>query len=133
MSRLRTFVSQIAAFVYACYDSRPVLMTVIRRYLDAKGNYIGELYLHETGKPAHMIGMTCDTFPLGAEFVLNPIIDTDHDFLDPMPMMRMRVGSMTPDENDRIRGMIAWFKFKDVRVNVQNRFCETILERPLNG
>lgn len=128
MSRLRTILSRIAAFAYACYNTSPVVMTVIRRYIDAKGNYIGELYLHEMGKPACMIGMTCDTFPFEVEYVLGPIIDTDHEFTDPMPMMRMRVGAMTPDENDRIREQISWFKYKDVRVNVQNHFCETVLE-----
>lgn len=127
MSKIRRFLRRLKAIAYATFNRTPVAMTIIRRYLDAKGNFIGELYLHDGDKPAYMIGMSCDTYPFEAEGVLYPIIDTDNDFLVPMPEFMLRVGAMTPDENDRIRDQIDMFRYRVVQVNVQNRFCETVL------
>ena len=118
----------------------PVKLAIVRRYQDANGNYVGELYLDRTMRFRNgivtgftMVGMSLDSFPLNATKLWPSeqyyAIDTRNDFLAPMPLNRIRVGAIDPKDNDRVRRMVRWLPIWRMEVTIQNRFVEHILER----
>lgn len=123
------------AWLRALFTRKPVRLAIVRRYCDANGSYIGELYIereHGNGKAYCMIGASLDSFPLDAGDIwpneLRYAIDTDHDFLVPMPPNRVRVGALEPRDNDKVRKMAARLPRGRMSVTIQNRFIEHVLE-----
>lgn len=138
MSKLIPSLNKIVAFLSGLFSSEPVLMAIARRYTDANGNYIGELYMHEHSAPTYrMIGVSLDSLPLD---IMDPMthtdyersnfsLDTGHDFLAPMPPNTVRVGSLDPVENDAVRARVARLPRRKMLLTVQNRFIERVLGR----
>lgn len=126
------------------FSSTPIRLAIVRKYQDANGAYIGELYVHETVKRQHdtlegyvMIGASLDTLPLAAGEVACPsgplpmhcygwTLDLENDFLAPMPEFCVRVGAMTPEENDNVKQRIARLPRRRMLLTVQNRFVEPV-------
>jgi len=115
-----------------------VHLAIVRRYRDANGHYVGELYKYDTfaGVGCYsMIGCSLDAFPLelgslslGDE---PSALDLRHDFLAPMAANTLRVGAATPEDNERIKRTIARIPRKNIRLVIQNKFIEHVLERKL--
>ena len=123
-------------WIYAQLDPAPIRLAVVRKYLDANGSYVGELYLEESfaGMRAYkMIGVSLDTLPLAAgdsfpgrvDFAL----DTANDFLAFMPPLTLRVGAIDPLDNDAVRQRIARLPRRRLVLAVQNRFIEHVLDK----
>src|SRR5260221_10981068 len=87
------------AFAYIKGPFRPkktYSMTIVRRYADANGSYVGELYLLGLFMGTlqySMIGVSLDTLPLEAKNVMSFELDVENDFLKPMPKGCVRVGA----------------------------------------
>lgn len=107
------------------YDT--VTLTVVRRYVDAQGHFIGELY-EGTGRSARMVGMTCDNLPLEVVSKTPIRLCWKQDFLAPLPANTVRVGGQEPQENAGVRAFIALRRFCPQRIAVLNRFVEHVLE-----
>lgn len=104
-----------------------VELTVVRRYVDAQKNFIGELYA--SGK---MIGASCDNFPFNADkapLTGKPRVCYSLDFTAPLPENTIRVGAFDPQENDQVRAYMALRSTLPVRVTILNRFVEHVLEK----
>lgn len=107
-------------------------LTIVRRYADAQGNYIGELY-EGNGRDARMIGASCDNWPLNADtepLPGFPSVCWTHSFLEPMPKNTLRVGAMEPQDNAKVQAYIACRRWLPLRVTVLNRFVEHVMEEP---
>lgn len=117
-------------------DPSPVLLVICRKYLDANGRYVGELYAQRTVKHPgigyvrglSMIGMSLDSLDLGAVQASPDYLDTRNDFLAPMPDNVIRVGAVEPQNTDAVRKMVRALPKKNMRIILQNRFIETVLE-----
>lgn len=107
----------------------PARLAIARRYTDANGHYVGELYLEEPDRHGYrMIGASLDSLPLGwqgGEWRL----DADNDFLAPMPEGVVRIGSQDPGLNDAVRLRVAKLSRWNTSLLVQNNFIEHVLER----
>ena len=112
-----------------------VSLTIVRRYVDAQGHYIGELYVSEVeGTLAHMIGATCDNLPLNADIATRftqPVICYSYSFLDPLPANTARIGAFEPSLNAIVQEYIALRRFNRMRVIVHNRFVEHVMGLPV--
>ena len=103
-----------------------VKLTIIRRYVDAQGHYIGELY--EDGR---MIGASCDNWPLDTrlhDLLAAPRLCWRHSFLEPLPVSTIRVGGTEPAAHAVIQRHIADRRFCAKKIVVVNRFVEYVLE-----
>ena len=110
---------------------RSVRLAIVRRYCDANGNYIGELYLEEAGMYG-MVGVSLDSLPLDTLgerhwFDVGGYLDTGNDFLAPMTPLTVRVGAIDPRDNDTVRAMVARLPRRNMTLVVQNRFIEHAL------
>jgi len=117
------------------FDTSLVLMAVVRRYKDANGSYVGELYMYSTfaGVGSYrLVGCSLDSLPLdlsGISLADEPsILDLKNDFLQPMPSNTLRVGAPEPKDNDAVRKMIASYRRRNIRLTIQNKFIEYVLE-----
>jgi vacuolar-type H+-ATPase subunit F/Vma7 len=117
----------------------PVNLAIVRRYQDANGAFVGELYLYsavqrkfDTVTGYRMIGVSLDTLPLdiGKERTTVFALDTGNDFLVPMPPMVLRVGATEPKDNDNIRKMVRKLPRRNMTLIIQNRFIEHVLDKP---
>lgn len=104
-------------------------LTIVRRYVDAQGNYIGELYEGQ-GRQSHMIGVSCDNFPLDAD--MSPIegrvnVCYSKSFLEPMPASTLRVGAWEPTDNERVQAYVGKRRLNIVHIGVMNRFVEHVM------
>jgi len=117
-------ISRLRAVLYAMLHPGQVELVVVRRYPDAQGRFIGELYLDN-----RMIGMSCDTMPFDAMAANGSrvSVEFDRDFLAPMAENRLRVGSMEPGENEAVRRRVARMRYCDLRISVMNRFVEHVI------
>lgn len=121
--------------------AEPARLAVVRRYVDANGSYVGELYLYEEVKRRHdmvtgyvMIGASLDSLPFdlaGKELTIFGL-DTYNDFLQPLPPMTLRVGSLEPKDNDAVRRRVAKLPRKGMTLLVQNGFIEHVM-KPKEG
>jgi hypothetical protein len=126
----------ILLFVKACWYTvmHPfdvIYFTVVRRYADAQGNYISELY-EGNGRDAKMIGASCDNWPLDADMKplpTHPQLCWSKSFLDPLPRNTLRVGAMEPQDNARTQEYISIRRFCVIRIMVLNRFVEYVLDK----
>lgn len=108
-----------------------VSFVVVRRYVDAQKNFIGELYMTDDDKPGTMIGMSCDNLPfnVGAEAgAVKATFCWRKDFLEPMDPSTIRVGSLVPSENDAVRQLVSLRRYCKMRMTIVNRFVEHVLE-----
>ncbi len=110
-------------------DFSAVRFAIVRRYTDANGHYIGELYLELPDSHGYrMIGVSLDSLPLAYTGGKHWKLDTANDFLAPMPKNTVRVGAVDPDGNDYTRSYVASLPKWDMSLMIQNRFIEYILE-----
>lgn len=124
-------LSKAVNFICLLFSRKPVRLVVVRRYQDANGSYVGELYMDGKDGQCEMIGASLDNLPLDGDTVtgITDLIDTKHDFLDPFPTPQIRVGSLTPEDNDRVRRMVGKLPRGRMTVSVRNRFIEPVTER----
>jgi hypothetical protein len=106
-------------------------MAIVRRYTDANGAFVGELYLLGTFAGIlgyQMIGVSLDTLPLEAKHPNTFDLDIENDFLKPMTKYCIRVGAIDPADNENVRKHVAsLFKTGKIEFQIQNRFIEHIL------
>src|SRR5579872_1458226 len=129
---------RLIAYLKNLFSPRPVNLCIVRKYQDANGYNVGELDLEQTIKRKHdelqgytMIGVSLDSFSLdllGLYDGASDSLDTDNDFWAPMPPNTTRVGALEPKDNDQVRRMIAKLPKRAMRVVVQNRFIEHVLD-----
>lgn len=126
----------LLSFIRALFSREPIRLAIVRRYQDANGSYVGELYRFDTVSRRadtfmgyRMIGMSLDTLALDFHEE-NTVwsLDTRHDFLEPMPKGVVRVGSLTPEDNDNVRREIGNVPRWRIRLEVQNRFIEHVMD-----
>lgn len=120
-----SFLRAIGYFILHPFDA--VHLTIVRRYVDAQGHFIGELYEGD-GRTASMIGMSCDNLPLNIGTNPQGKLCWSKDFLAPMSDRTVRVGSMEPKDNESVRKHIAMKRFCPIRFTILNRFVEHIME-----
>lgn len=126
-------LDRIIDFIRSLFSRRPVRLAIVRRYQDANYNYVGELYMEDGHGLFGMIGASLDSFSMAEGLVhvgIEPhVLDTENDFLAPMPSNRLRVGSLSPDDNDKVRKMIGRLPRKHMTLAVRNGFIEQPTER----
>lgn len=118
-----------AIIFVVCHPFDIFYLTVVRRYVDAQGHYIGELY-EGNDRTAKMIGASCDNWPLNADehpLPPSPRVCWREDFLAPLPDNTLRVGAMEPQDNAKAQAYVALRRFCILRVTVLNRFVEHVL------
>lgn len=94
------------------------VLTIVRRYVDMNGRYVGELYLNGT-----MIGASLDNLPLDYPGGRLWFLDTWRSFLKPLTWRTVRVGGMKPFEDLGVRAKIRWSVPPfGAKVRVENRF-----------
>lgn len=128
----------VVAWLRALWDGRRTYsMAVVRRYTDANGSFVGELYLLGSFAGVlgyQMIGVSLDTLPFDTREVSSFDLDTDRDFLAPMPEGCVRVGALDPRDNDAVRANVARIAREGtICLQVQNRFVEHVMGRPGKG
>jgi hypothetical protein len=107
-------------------------LAVIRRYTDANGSFVGELYLLGSFAGVlgySMIGVSLDTLPFDCQNGVDSFdLDVEHDFLAPMPPGCVRVGAQDPRDNDAVRSHVARLAREGtISLQVQNRFIEHVI------
>lgn len=107
-------------------------LAIVRRYADANGAFVGELYLLGTFCGVlnyNQIGMSLDTLPFDcANGVPSFDLDTDNDFLRPMPSMCVRIGAQDPQDTDCVRAHVRRLATEGrIELKVQNRFVEHVM------
>jgi len=120
-------------YILGLFKRKPVRLAIVRKYTDANGSYVGELYIEQERygvSSYNMIGVSLDTLPLemGAySFFAGKLLDVENDFLAPMPKHTVRVGALIPEDNDKVRKMIAKLPKRRITLLVQNRFIEHVI------
>jgi hypothetical protein len=130
LKRLYNFVKRLLGIKPRTYS-----LAVIRRYTDANGSFVGELYLLGTFAGVlqySMIGVSLDTLPFDCQNGIDSFdLDTERDFLAPMPSGCVRVGAQDPQDNDAVRSHVARLAREGrIALQVQNRFIEYQLGKP---
>ena len=120
------------AYVSSLFQRKPLLLAIVRRYQDAQGHNVGELYRYGTVAGVggyRMIGCSLDSFPLDTLFMesLAGRLDLEHDFLAPMAGNTLRVGAAEPADNDAVRETIRRMNARDIHLTIQNRFIEHVM------
>jgi hypothetical protein len=127
-------IAYIIAFVKGLFvgKRKAYSLAIVRRYCDANGSFIGELYLLGTFAGVlnyQMIGYSLDTLPFDAHTPDTFDLDTEHDFLTPMPTHCVRIGSMNPQDNDAVRRHVARLATEGtLTLQIQNRFVEHVMQ-----
>jgi hypothetical protein len=108
-------------------------LAIVRRYTDANGSFVGELYLLGTFAGVlgfQQIGMSLDTLPFDCQNGVPSFdLDTEHDFLFPMPSGCVRVGAQDPRDTPIVRKHVAKLATEgSIALQVQNRFIEHVLD-----
>lgn len=109
-------------------DPPPVLLVICRKYLDANGRFVGELYAQQSVGGLTMIGVSLDSLALGATEGQPDYLDTNNDFLALMPDNVIRVGAMEPLNTLAVRLAVRKMPKKHMRILLQNRFIESVME-----
>lgn len=103
-----------------------IKLTICRRYLDANGYYIGELY----DSRGVLLGASLDNYAyddsmLGACHVIR--LDAVNDFLQPMLSGTVRVGGLCPGDHKRVQSYVAELdRWCYLVFDIQNRFIEDV-------
>jgi hypothetical protein len=126
-------IDRLIRFIRCLFRQQTYSLMIVRRYTDANGSYVGELYLLGTfaGMLVYqMIGVSLDSLPIDASLPNVFDLDIENDFLAPMPPDCVRVGAYDPRDNDAVRSHIAELaKSGRIDLRVQNRFIEHVLQR----
>ncbi len=135
-SWLRTMFDKLIVWVKGLFISTPVKLVIVRRYEDANGSYVGELYMWKDyghGGSYMMIGASLDSFPLDQRdgSAIDWRLDTANDFLAPLPLNTVRVGAMTPMYNESVRRTMRTFPRKHMKLEIMNRLSISIERRPV--
>lgn len=127
-------LKKLFSLIHSLWSPRPVRLAIVRRYEDANGNYVGELYLDQTVSRKHdtlaayvMIGASLDSLELNADGLTlhaGEMLDTRNDFLAYMPTHTVRVGALDPADNDMVRRTIADLPRRNMTLVIQNGFIE---------
>ena len=96
-------------------------LTVVRRYVDMNGRYVGELYLNGT-----MIGASLDNLPLEYGGGHLWFLDTWRSFLKPLTWRTVRVGGTEPANDKAVRRKVRWLLPFTVKLTVENRFATEV-------
>ncbi len=130
-------IYRLLGFLRSLFSHRPVRLAIVRRYQDANGSYVGELYMEQTVKNVtsyNMVGVSLDSMPFGAgmggstSLLVRDRLDTANDFLAHMPPNTVRVGALDPRDNDAVRRMVSDLPRRNMTLAVQNCFIEHVLE-----
>jgi hypothetical protein len=129
-------MTQFYQWLVSLFSRAPVHLAIVRRYADANGSYVGELYMEQTqgGVSSYrMIGASLDTLPLdSSRYTFLPRhLDLYNDFLAPIQRGAIRVGALDPRDNDRVRKMVGSLPRSRMTLVIQNRFIEHILEKKI--
>lgn len=136
LNKALDYLRQLYEYACAGLARHPTRLAVVRRYQDANGYFVGELYLERMrfGINAYeMIGASLDNMPLdyGMRSLIDRrglfTLDTTHDFLDLMFPNTLRVGSLTPKDNEAVRKLVRRLPKRNMTLVIQNRFIEAIL------
>lgn len=114
-------------YLVSLVSPRHVRLAIVRRYADANGNYVGELYMDNGHGSYGMIGASLDSLELNADGLTlhaGEMLDTRNDFLAFMPMRSVRVGALDPVDNDNVRRMIADLPRRNMTMIIHNGFIE---------
>lgn len=130
---MRRVLDVILAWFKAIWRGKKTYsMAIVRRYADANGSFVGELYLLGSFAGVlqySMIGMSLDTLPFEAHEMSGFDLDVENDFLKPMPAMCVRVGAQDPRDDKAVRDSIARIAREGTIVlQVQNRFVEHVMQ-----
>lgn len=132
----KRFISLLAALWHtAMHPFDVVYLTVVRRYVDAQGHYIGELY-EGNGRESRMIGASCDNWPLDADtkpLPGFPNVCWRKSFLESLPANTLRVGALEPQDNAKVQEYVAMRRFLPLRITIANRFVEHVLGQKDNA
>ena len=115
----------------------PCRLAVVRKYMDANGAYVGELYVwakiarkYDTLEGYVMIGATLDTLPFDTTAWDSGRLDTVNSFLEPMQRNRLRVGGLVPEDDAMVRKTVRAMAFmRPLEVGIQNRFIEYAMQK----
>jgi hypothetical protein len=128
-------LTKLYTWLRSLFSRAPVRLAIVRRYADANGSYVGELYMEGSfsGVNAYrMIGVSLDTLPLDwrdAPEWIGWHLDTTRDFLAWMPHGVVRVGALDPADNDHIRQTVRKLPRRNMTLVIQNRFIEHVLDK----
>jgi hypothetical protein len=126
-------LDKIVNFIRHWIAPKTYSLAIVRRYIDANGSFVGELYLLGSFAGVlgyQMIGVSLDTLPFDAHEIIAFDLDTENDFLKPMSNDCVRVGAQDPQDNDSVRGHVARLaRTGRLALQVQNRFVEYVMER----
>lgn len=100
---------------------RRINLTVVRRYVDMNGRYVGELYLD-----GNMIGASLDNLPLDCQPTRLFWLDTRRSFLKPMWPRTLRVGGTEPENDKFTRQLIRSMLGLNIVLHIENRFVDDI-------
>jgi hypothetical protein len=113
-----------------------VHLAIVRRYADANGHYVGELYMYDTFAGVgcyRLVGCSLDSLALDLRALSladEPgALDLLHDFLAPLAANTLRVGAAEPKDNERVRQMIGKLPRRNIRLVIQNKFIEHIMAK----
>lgn len=125
---LRKILQRIVSWHQSLFDITIVDVVIVRKYLDAKGNYVGELYINGkwTGASLDSLPFSEPRLGIGQAYKQN-ILDCENDFLADMPLNTIRVGGLTPQDNEKVRRHVAKFNARNMQITVFNRFIEAVL------
>lgn len=130
---MRKFLVSLYAWVRGHFSPKVYSMAIVRRYTDANGSYVGELYLLGSFCGVlgyNQIGMSLDTLPFSCNSSewTDYALDLDHGFLEPMPAGTVRVGAQDPQDNDAVRENVRRMAREGrIQLQVQNRFVEHVM------
>lgn len=116
-------------YLRSLWSPRPVRLAIVRRYEDANGNYVGELYMDTDKLGYGMIGASLDSLELNADGLTlhaGELLDTRHDFLTYMPAHTVRVGALDPADNNNVRRTIASLPKGNMTLVIRNGFINEL-------
>ena len=130
-------LKQLYNYIRRLFNSKTYSLAIVRRYTDANGSFVGELYLLGTFLGAlqyTMIGVSLDTLPFELHELYSPRLDLKQDFLAPMPVGYVRVGALDPRDNDAVRVAVRKLvQAGTIHLKIQNRFVEHVMSQPGKG
>lgn len=128
-------LTELYSWLRGLFDHRITHLAIVRRYADADGSYVGELYRYDTfgGIGSYrLVGCSLDSlkFDLTALSLADEpqCLDLKNDFLAPMPVNTVRIGAAEPKDNDAVRQMISSIPRRNIRIVIQNKFIEHVLQ-----
>jgi hypothetical protein len=131
--RIKNALGGILQGLVPSFTPKTYSLAIVRRYTDANGSFVGELYLLGTFAGIlgyQMIGVSLDTLPFDCQNGVPSFdLDTEHHFLDAMPVGCVRVGASDPQDNDAVRDNVRRLaETGKITLTVSNRFIEHVMQ-----